>query len=342
MEFKNNFKKTFEKFPQFKEKVKVCWLGWPYYVKDENYSISNHIQEINFEESINLKKVEEIIAKFASKPLSKEKPLWQAILIQNYKNEETDAICSVVVMKYYHSIADGFSSIHLLLNLCTTKNKEKTEENVKSRKRIMKKRSILESTKDFIGSTKCILYPEKDTETLFSVKDAEKQSANVSISNSILTVKEVKQIAKKNNATINDEQSGSIFCIQSANVSISTVVLDLPVKEESSKSRLFLIHETLDNLILSFEPILSKILWILVGLLPGMLIKWITKFFGERSTFSYSNVPGPIYELDFCGDFFCFISYNDHISASTVSCDELSFKSEEYYKYFKQEFELLK
>jgi diacylglycerol O-acyltransferase / wax synthase len=374
-------------------------------IDDEHYKVDNHIKQLDEYEVVYDDLFQEIASNFTSTELKPDKPLWEALLIQNYKKEENAEFSSVVLMKYNHSIADGFSSVLLLLNLCTTKSGSDEPKLNQPRKRENKKRGTIELLNEFFNSSKNLVLPKKESQTLFSIQNAEKKKTQTSTCRNIVNVTDVKKIAKKYDCTVNDiiyscftgairkyiihhstDQERKKFeneetelkaamwislrkpswfnrkpqVIEILDLNIGVSLIKIPIKEPDPKTRLQKIHQIINTMILSFEPIISHVFWVLIGLIPSQtLIFYITKLLGSSSTFSFSNVPGPNYQLQFVdsnvesmtfftnpkytmGVFFCFISYNNWISASSNSSSSLGFKSEEYYKYLKEELESLK
>ncbi len=84
-------------------------LGHPVWVVDPDFDLSNHISRRAVAAPGGPRQVAEVVADIASRPLRRDKPLWECIFVEGLAGQET-----AIVAKVHHAVADGGASAALL------------------------------------------------------------------------------------------------------------------------------------------------------------------------------------------------------------------------------------
>ena len=121
-------KKTYETavlqhVPTFRAVLHEVPLGLdqPYWVEDEDFNIDLHIHRMGLPHPGDWSALLEVLATMHSEPLCREKPLWEAWVIENLDGVESfPKGCFGVFLKVHHALMDGrtglkiFTSLHAL------------------------------------------------------------------------------------------------------------------------------------------------------------------------------------------------------------------------------------
>lgn len=200
------------KLKQFTHKVnRPYYFGFPRF---EEYPIKyeEHIHYIKNEEKVQTKEdLEKKIAEISHIPLDPSKPLWEAYLFDNYLYNGKDT-SSVVYIRFHHCIADGSSSLLLLLYLLNEKSIKK-DLVPKKRDKKQSSKGVIHFVKDIFTSSKNLLLPVDDTPNIFqNVPNEACPDIQLSVTNNIFDVDELKKISHKfNESTINDLLMSSVY-----------------------------------------------------------------------------------------------------------------------------------
>lgn len=96
-------------------------LDKPYWVTDNNFTIDYHIEQFALPRPANWDTLHDIAARFHALPLNMERPLWQAMFLENLDHlEGIPRGCVGLLFKIHHALADGkvalriFSALHSL------------------------------------------------------------------------------------------------------------------------------------------------------------------------------------------------------------------------------------
>jgi len=91
----------------------------PYWVEDKHFNIDYHLQRVALPQPADQQTLFKLTASFYAKPLSKERPLWEAMIIEGLDSVENIPKGSIaIVLKIHHAVADGktamriFSALH--------------------------------------------------------------------------------------------------------------------------------------------------------------------------------------------------------------------------------------
>lgn len=207
--FEDYKKLLLEKFTTLKEFThrveRPYYFGFPRF-QEHLLKPEEHIINIpNTEKPITKEELEKMIAKISKQSLDPSKPLWESYLIDNYLLNENQK-SSVVYIRFHHCLADGSSSLLLLLYLLSEKSVKKELGIPQKRKEKPKSNGIIHSVKDIFTSSKNLLFPVDDTHNIFmNVPKEEHPNINLSFYNNIFDVEELKKISHSyNHSTIND------------------------------------------------------------------------------------------------------------------------------------------
>lgn len=101
-------------FPHFRKKVVSAPLGLvqPYWVDDDAFSLSNHIQLALSDEEVDMKAVLEFASQVIPQHLDRSKPLWMLYVIPRVKENRI-----VLIAKLHHAITDGISGMEALASM---------------------------------------------------------------------------------------------------------------------------------------------------------------------------------------------------------------------------------
>eukprot|EP00121_Abeoforma_whisleri_P011590 Awhi_evm1s10695 len=112
--------------------------GTAHWTDFDGYDVENHVFEHDFKGQKTLTEAKEFIGGLLSKPLSRDKPLWDAHLLNGIKDESG----STLVYRLHHAITDGQGSIRALLSVSSfEKDLASQQYNAsKNAKPILKKR----------------------------------------------------------------------------------------------------------------------------------------------------------------------------------------------------------
>jgi diacylglycerol O-acyltransferase / wax synthase len=96
-------------------------LDKPYWVNDDNFTIDYHIERFALPHPGNWAALHDVAGHFHAQPLNPERPLWQAIYLENLDHlAHLPAGCVGLLLKIHHSLVDGktafriFSALHTL------------------------------------------------------------------------------------------------------------------------------------------------------------------------------------------------------------------------------------
>ena len=81
----------------------------------------------------------------------------------------------------------------------------------------------------------------------------------------------------------------------------SLVVLNMPVGETDPVARLTKVHDEMDRLKHSVEPVVTYVLFKILGATPTLIENWIVDFFGNKGSAVFTNVPGPRETISLAG-----------------------------------------
>ncbi len=92
----------------------------PYWIKDENFNIDYHLQRFALPKPSDWTALYEVCSRFHARPLERDSPLWQALLIEGLDKVAGVPRGSVAVLiKIHHCVVDGGSAIKLFSALHT-------------------------------------------------------------------------------------------------------------------------------------------------------------------------------------------------------------------------------
>ncbi len=104
------------RFPVFHRKAVPHGMGWAWQ-DDPHFSIDRHLSEITLPAPADVTALQRFVADQRTAPLPKDRPLWQAFLV-NEVNLADGTTGSAVVNRFHHAIADGVRLTQVMLGLC--------------------------------------------------------------------------------------------------------------------------------------------------------------------------------------------------------------------------------
>jgi diacylglycerol O-acyltransferase / wax synthase len=109
--------------PDFRAKLADSQLNLdhPVWVEDEAFDIGRHLQRISLPPPGGRRELAEICGHIASRPLNRDKPLWEMWVIEGVADTDPHAGGLLAVMtKVHHALADGMTGANLLSQLCSS------------------------------------------------------------------------------------------------------------------------------------------------------------------------------------------------------------------------------
>ncbi len=103
-------------FPVFQRRAVPSGMGWAW-EDDPHFSIDRHISEVTLPQPAGMTELQNFVAAQRTAPLPKDRPLWQAFLVDEI-NLPDGSTGSAVVNRFHHAIADGVRLTQVMLGLC--------------------------------------------------------------------------------------------------------------------------------------------------------------------------------------------------------------------------------
>ncbi|MFN8126053.1 MAG: WS/DGAT domain-containing protein [Candidatus Nanopelagicales bacterium] len=104
------------KFPVFARRAVPSGLGWAW-EDDPHFAIDRHLSQVTLPQPAGMAELQRFLADQRTAPLPKDRPLWQAFLIDEV-NLDDGTTGSAVVNRFHHAIADGVRLTQVMLGLC--------------------------------------------------------------------------------------------------------------------------------------------------------------------------------------------------------------------------------
>ena len=86
-------------------------LDHPVWIEDPEFELRRHLTRMELPDPGNDRQLATAVAAFASKPLARDRPLWELLVIEGLANERVAA-----VVKIHHAVADGSAAVAMLRN----------------------------------------------------------------------------------------------------------------------------------------------------------------------------------------------------------------------------------
>ena len=111
---RNTLAERIHEIPVFTQRVvrAPLDLAWPILVPDAEFDIAHHVRRASLPAPGSEEQFDELIAAFWSRPLPRNRPLWQLIIVDGRADGH-----AVVVLKVHHSLADGVSGAETFASL---------------------------------------------------------------------------------------------------------------------------------------------------------------------------------------------------------------------------------
>src|SRR5690349_2962507 len=87
-------------------------LGTPTWVTDGDFDLSRHVHRVELPSPGTLRQLLDIVQDFAAAPLDRDRPLWQAVLVEGLADGRAG-----YVAKSHHSVTDGLGAVQLMMRL---------------------------------------------------------------------------------------------------------------------------------------------------------------------------------------------------------------------------------
>ncbi|MEV0294199.1 wax ester/triacylglycerol synthase family O-acyltransferase [Nocardia sp. NPDC050710] len=90
-------------------------LDHPVWVEDADFDLDHHIRRIDIPEPAGRRELAELVGDIASRPMDRNRPLWQMNVVEGLDNGKVAVIC-----KYHHAAVDGITGTNMMMYLCDT------------------------------------------------------------------------------------------------------------------------------------------------------------------------------------------------------------------------------
>jgi WS/DGAT/MGAT family acyltransferase len=87
-------------------------LGTPAWVTVGDFDLSRHVRRVRLPAPGTLRQLVDVTAEFAAAPLDRDRPLWQALLVEGLADGRAG-----YVAKSHHSVTDGLGAVQLMMRL---------------------------------------------------------------------------------------------------------------------------------------------------------------------------------------------------------------------------------
>src|SRR5215510_2909012 len=87
-------------------------LGTPAWVTDGDFDLSRHVHRVRLPGPGTMRQLLDIVQDFAAAPLDRDRPLWQALLVEGLADGRAG-----YVAKSHHSVTDGLGAVQLMMRL---------------------------------------------------------------------------------------------------------------------------------------------------------------------------------------------------------------------------------
>lgn len=103
--------------PIFTRKLMTVPLGLdtPYWIEDSNFDIEYHVRHIALPKPGNWRQLCILVSRLHSRPLSRDKPLWEMYVVEGLDNVEgLPANCFALLLKVHHAAMDGPGGVEFM------------------------------------------------------------------------------------------------------------------------------------------------------------------------------------------------------------------------------------
>ena len=87
--------------------------------EDANFDLEQHVHRVQLPEPCGVAELEEYVADMRSRPLPRDRPLWEVAVVDGVVTENGES-GAAIVSRFHHSIADGVRLTQVMLSLCDT------------------------------------------------------------------------------------------------------------------------------------------------------------------------------------------------------------------------------
>jgi diacylglycerol O-acyltransferase len=112
--FRRAFERRIERLPSFRQRIMDVpfGLGHPVWVADRSFDPSRHLSYRTASAPGGMKELNAIVSEVASRPLLRDRPLWEITMVDGLEGERTAFVC-----KLHHAMADGAAAMAMLLEV---------------------------------------------------------------------------------------------------------------------------------------------------------------------------------------------------------------------------------
>lgn len=107
-----HLERRLDRLPPFRRRVVPVplSLGHPVWIEDPDFDLRRHVRRMRVEPPGDSRRLAALVAEVAGHPLPRDRPLWEIVVVEGLAGDRV-----AVVAKVHHAVADGATSVALLL-----------------------------------------------------------------------------------------------------------------------------------------------------------------------------------------------------------------------------------
>jgi diacylglycerol O-acyltransferase / wax synthase len=342
---------------------KAVWrpVLWHYWETDEEFSVNNHIFYESLPEPAGQTQLEEFVSACLRRSLNDQRPLWEHIVIDNFK-DESGKRKTVIVIRLHHCLGDGIGLMRTTLAILkrqgsssvvvsslpsssssptssassssstsksTSVSAAVTSAPSRGKRAHKSSRSCTGSLTSALSSTKKMVFMRDDPVSVWKAPDPITCKTPVLASWTVASLDRLKRCSKDLGLSINDillaAAAGGLRKFNNTSRSaasplavawvsmrgtslvgepvfgneIGAIYFSIPIDVETPLARFDTVQKQTQELLVSWEPLISYVLMSVFGLLPAFIHRPVWHLLAFKTTFSLSNLPGPTSALDY-------------------------------------------
>jgi len=123
--------RVIDRFPVFGCRARLGDSGWVWQ-PDPQFHLDRHLRRVHLPEPAGMPELELYVAEQRSRPLDRDRPLWDLSLVEHVTLDDGRA-GAALICRFHHAIADGVRLTQVMLSLCDTTDAHVTAMVARSR-----------------------------------------------------------------------------------------------------------------------------------------------------------------------------------------------------------------
>ena len=110
--------RVIERFRVFRCRAHRDDDGW-FWQPADDFHLADHVRQVQLPEPMGMKELEAYVAEMRSRPLPRDRPLWEVTLVERVTFDDGQ-VGAAIVSRFHHAMADGVRLTQVMLSLCDT------------------------------------------------------------------------------------------------------------------------------------------------------------------------------------------------------------------------------